>query len=157
MRPQIDAKKQTLDVKIAPDLPAIEMDNARVLKALTNLLSNASKFTPEGGRIMVVATMESRREVTLAVADNGIGMTAEQVEHALKPFAQVQSTYNRKHEGTGLGLTITKSLIELHGGRLFISSTPGVGTMAAFTLPQISLEEPVDENQPKSFLFRRAS
>jgi two-component system cell cycle sensor histidine kinase PleC len=68
----------------------------------------------------------------------------------------VQSEYSRQHEGTGLGLTITKSMIELHGGRMVISSTPDVGTMVAFTLP-LAADAAPDRNKPKSFLFRKAS
>jgi two-component system cell cycle sensor histidine kinase PleC len=157
VEPQIAAKGQTLEVKIAPGLSDIEIDHVRIRKAIVNLLTNANKFTPEGGRIVVVATSESVRDLTVAVADTGIGMTPEQIQQALKPFAQVQSAYNRHQEGTGLGLTITKALVELHGGRLVISSTPDVGTMVAFTLPLAPPAARTDPNQPKSFLFRRAS
>jgi two-component system cell cycle sensor histidine kinase PleC len=150
----VAAKKQTLEVKVAPGLPSIEFDYKRMRKVLGNLLSNASKFTPDGGHLVVVATTESRRDITIAVADNGIGMTPEQIDYALKPFAQVDSNYSRQQEGTGLGLPITKALIELHGGRLYLSSTPGVGTMAAFTLPREATDA-VLAAQPKSFLFRR--
>jgi two-component system cell cycle sensor histidine kinase PleC len=148
----IAVKKQTLEVKVAPGLPPIEFDYKRMRKVLGNLLSNASKFTAEGGRLVMVATTESSRDVTIAVADSGIGMTQEQIDYALKPFAQVDSNYSRQQEGTGLGLPITKALVEMHGGRLFVSSTPGVGTMAAFTLPRDVSEAAA---QPKSFLFRR--
>jgi signal transduction histidine kinase len=122
-------------------------------KVLGNLLSNASKFTPDGGHIVMVATTESRRDITIAIADNGIGMTPEQMDYALKPFAQVDSNYSRQQEGTGLGLPITRALIEMHGGRFFLSSTPGVGTMAAFTLPRDASD--AIPSQPKSFLFGR--
>ncbi len=150
----IAAKKQTLEVKVAPGLPQIDFDYRRMRKALNNLLSNASKFTPEGGHLVMVATTESSRDITIAVADNGIGMTPEQLDYALQPFAQIDSNYSRRQEGTGLGLPLTKALIELHGGRLFLSSTPGVGTMAAFTLPRDTGDAALAA-QPKSFLFRR--
>jgi two-component system cell cycle sensor histidine kinase PleC len=156
-RPGIEQKKQILEVKVAPGLPTVEIDTSRVRKAIVNLLSNANKFTPEGGRIVLVATTESSRDLTIAIADTGIGMTQEQIAQALKPFAQVQSEYSRQHEGTGLGLTITKSMIELHGGRMVISSTPDVGTMVAFTLPLMASDQAPNRNQPKSFLFRKAS
>lgn len=156
-RPGIEQKKQILEVKIAPGLPYAEIDTSRIRKAIVNLLSNANKFTPDGGRIVLVATTESSRDLTIAIADTGIGMTEEQIAQALKPFAQVQSEYSRQHEGTGLGLTITKSMIELHGGRMVISSTPDVGTMVAFTLPLTASAQTPDRNQPKSFLFRKAS
>jgi len=155
-RPSIEQKKQILEVKVAPGLPYPQIDTSRIRKAIVNLLSNANKFTPDGGRIVLVATTESRRDLTIAIADTGIGMTEEQIAQALKPFAQVQSEYSRQHEGTGLGLTITKSLIELHGGRMVISSTPDVGTMVAFTLP-LAAEQSGHRHQPKSFLFRKAS
>jgi two-component system cell cycle sensor histidine kinase PleC len=150
----IAAKGQTLDVKVATGLPLIDFDYKRMRRVLGNLLSNASKFSPEGGQLVMVATTESSRDITIAVADNGIGMAQEQIDYALKPFAQLDSNYSRQQEGTGLGLPITKALIELHGGRLFLSSTPGVGTMAAFTLPRDAGDATL-ANQPKSFLFRR--
>ena len=156
-RPAIDQKKQILEVKVAPGLPCAEIDTSRIRKIIGNLLSNANKFTPEGGRIVLVATTESSRDLTIAIADTGIGMTDEQIEHALKPFTQVQSQYSRHQEGTGLGLTISKALIELHGGRMVISSTPGVGTMVAFTLPLTAIDPAQVSKQPKSFLFRKAS
>ena len=155
-RPGIEQKKQILEVKVAPGLPSAQVDTSRIRKVLVNLLSNANKFTPDGGRIVLVATTESSRDLTIAIADTGIGMTQEQIAQALKPFTQVQSEYSRQQEGTGLGLTISKSLIELHGGRMVISSTPDVGTMVAFTLPLIAAQT-ADRNQPKSFLFRKAS
>lgn len=155
-RPGIEQKKQILEVKVAPGLPSAQVDTSRIRKVLVNLLSNASKFTPDGGRIVLVATTESSRDLTIAIADTGIGMTQEQIAQALKPFTQVQSEYSRQQEGTGLGLTISKSLIELHGGRMVISSTPDVGTMVAFTLPLIAAQTAA-RNQPKSFLFRKAS
>jgi two-component system cell cycle sensor histidine kinase PleC len=155
-RPEIERKKQILEVKVAPGLPSAQVDTSRVRKVLVNLLSNANKFTPEGGRIVLVATTENSRDLTIAIADTGIGMTDEQVAQALKPFTQLQSEYSRQQEGTGLGLTISKSLIEMHGGRMVISSTPDVGTMVAFTLP-LTAAQTADRNQPKSFLFRKAS
>jgi two-component system cell cycle sensor histidine kinase PleC len=156
-RPAIDQKQQTLEVKVAPGLPYAEIDTSRIRKVIGNLLSNANKFTPQGGRIVLVATTESSRDLTIAIADTGIGMTEQQIASALKPFAQVQSEYSRHQEGTGLGLTISKALIELHGGRMVISSTPDVGTMVAFTLPLAAVDPSGLRNQPKSFLFRKAS
>jgi len=156
-RGAIEQKNQTLEVRVEAGLPQIDVDGKRVLQVVSNLLSNANKFTPEGGRIVVVATAENRREITVAVVDSGIGMTEEEVQLALKPFAQVQSQYSRQHEGTGLGLTLGKALVELHGGRLLISSTPDVGTMVAFTLPLEATSDKPANNQPKSFLFKRTT
>ena len=99
-----------------------------------NLVTNAHKFTPEGGAITVAAALEGQG-VLVAVADTGIGMTKDQVNHALQPFAQVQSSFSRDHEGTGLGLPLTKALVEQHRGTFVIMSEPQVGTRTAFLLP----------------------
>jgi two-component system, cell cycle sensor histidine kinase PleC len=156
IQPRVEAKKQHLDVKIDDNIPPLNIDGRRIKQVLINLLSNAHKFTPEGGRIVVVATADGHRVVTVAVTDTGIGMAPEQLEHVLKPFVQVQSSYSRNHEGTGLGLPISKALVEQHGGRFFLSSRPDGGTMAAFTLPVAATGglESGHPAQPKSFLFR---
>lgn len=98
-------------------------------------MSNANKFTPRYGTLTVIATAERRDFVTVAVQDSGIGMNKDQMAQAMKPFGQIQSAHTRGHEGTGLGLPISKALIEQHGGHFFLSSEPNVGTMVAFTLP----------------------
>jgi two-component system cell cycle sensor histidine kinase PleC len=134
VRARIAAKNQRFDMMLSERLPSVWADGRRLKQVLINLLSNAHKFTPEGGRICLVVTAE-RKTVTVAVSDTGAGMDEEQVRHALKPFEQVKSQYTRDQEGTGLGLPIAKALIELHdGGRFVVSSTPGAGTTVAFTL-----------------------
>jgi two-component system cell cycle sensor histidine kinase PleC len=135
IRDRARAKKQMLEFKAAPDLPVLPVDAARVKQVLINLLSNANKFTDEGGRILVVAQRSAEGGVTIAVADTGIGMSAEQIDVALQPFGQVQSSYSRNHEGTGLGLPIAAALTRQHGGEFHISSQPGAGTTVVMTLP----------------------
>jgi two-component system cell cycle sensor histidine kinase PleC len=100
-----------------------------------SLLSNAGKFTGEGGRILVLARAAPGGGLTVAVADTVVGMTHEQIVLALKPFAQVQGHLARTQEGTGLGLPIAMGIVRLHGGTLFIDSQPGAGTTAVVTLP----------------------
>jgi two-component system, cell cycle sensor histidine kinase PleC len=133
--PRIVEKKQTLSLKLPAVLPTITVDGRRLKQVLINLLSNAYKFTPEGGRIVVTAASQTDGTVSICVQDNGIGMTREQIAVALTPFGQVNSSLTRNHEGTGLGLPIAKALIEQHGGSFSIASKPNGGTAVTFTLP----------------------
>ncbi|HEX7776029.1 MAG TPA: ATP-binding protein [Parvibaculum sp.] len=134
VRDRARAKNQMLEFKAAADLPVLLVDGSRIKQILINLLSNAHKFTPEGGRIIVVAQRSADGGATVAIADNGIGMTQEQVAVALTPFGQVQSSYSRSHEGTGLGLPIAAALVRQHGGDFHVSSQPGAGTTVVVTL-----------------------
>lgn len=123
-----------LTVDIPENLPRIRAD-ARLLKqVLLNLLSNAVKFTPQGGRVVVLAQMDSGQMV-LSVADTGIGMALPDIERAKLPFTQIDSALSRKFAGTGLGLPIANSLTEMHGARLEIESQPGKGTTARIRFP----------------------
>lgn len=135
VRDRARAKKQTLEFRAAPDLPVLLVDAQRLKQILINLLSNAHKFTGEGGRILVVAQRSAAGGATIAIADNGIGMSEDQLAIALKPFGQVQSAYSRSHEGTGLGLPIAAALTRQHGGEFHVSSQPGAGTTVVITLP----------------------
>ncbi|HUD53534.1 sensor histidine kinase [Parvibaculum sp.] len=128
-------KNQTLEFKSAPDLPVLQVDAGRLKQILINILSNAHKFTPEGGRILVMAQRGAEGGATIAVADTGIGMSDEQIAVAMQPFGQVQSAFSRSHEGTGLGLPIAVALTKQHGGQFHISSKPGIGTTIVVTLP----------------------
>ncbi len=112
---------------IPADLPPLLADELRLKQILLNLLSNAVKFTAAGGtggRIRIEVARAPDGGVTLAVADTGIGMRAEDIPIALAPFRQVDGALNRRYEGTGLGLPLTKMLVELHGGTLEIDSEP---------------------------------
>jgi signal transduction histidine kinase len=129
--------KISLVKNIAAGLPKIHADSRKVKQIVLNLLSNAVKFTPKGGTVTVSAWLGDSREMCLTVADTGIGIAPANVEKALTPFAQIDSSLSRKYEGTGLGLPITKALIELHGGRLAIASDLGKGTAVTVTFPAV--------------------
>ncbi|MFZ3033888.1 MAG: HAMP domain-containing sensor histidine kinase [Parvibaculum sp.] len=135
VRDRARAKKQALEFRAAADLPVMVVDGQRIKQVLINLLSNAHKFTPEGGRIFVVAQAIPGGGASIAIADTGIGMSEAQIEVALAPFGQVQSAYSRAHEGTGLGLPIAAALVRQHGGEFHISSKPDGGTTIVVTLP----------------------
>jgi signal transduction histidine kinase len=130
----------TLEQEIAHDLPILRADERRVRQVLLNLLSNAIKFTPRGGRVRLIAYCDEK-EFLVQVADTGIGMAKEDIPRALERFGQLDSDLNRKYEGTGLGLPLTKKLIELHGGRLDIDSELCVGTKVTVAFPAERLIE----------------
>ncbi|HEV7367627.1 ATP-binding protein [Arenibaculum sp.] len=131
------AQDQGVDVhaEAAATLPRVFADPTRIKQVVLNLLSNAVKFTPAGGRIVLAARVEAGGGVVLTVADTGIGMAPESVEVALQPFRQIENAFNRRHQGTGLGLPLAKRMIELHGGTLVIASTLGEGTTVEVRLP----------------------
>jgi signal transduction histidine kinase len=124
----------TLEQEIAHDLPILRADERRVRQILLNLLSNAVKFTQRGGRVRLIAFTDDN-EFIVQVSDTGIGMAKEDIPRALERFGQLDSDLNRKYEGTGLGLPLTKKLAELHGGRLEIESELCVGTKVTVAFP----------------------
>ena len=126
--------KVALAADIAPDLPKLNADKRRVRQILLNLLSNALKFTPPGGRVTIRAFCGEEGFV-LQVADTGIGIAPQDFAKALEPFGQVDSSLARKYEGTGLGLPLTRQMAELHGGSLVLESATGRGTTVTVTLP----------------------
>lgn len=133
-QPRADKLGVTLRTRVAPDVPLVYGDELRIRQVLINLVSNAVKFTP-GGTVDVVARLDGAGALRLDVRDTGIGMDAAGIEQALKPFGQVDSGLSRKFEGTGLGLPLAKSLVELHGGTLAIVSAQGAGTVVSVVLP----------------------
>ncbi|MDP1632822.1 MAG: ATP-binding protein [Caulobacter sp.] len=121
-----------------PFLPEIEADYRALKQVLLNLLSNAVKFTPRGGRVTVRAEVRQDslgERVRLSVQDTGIGISREDLGRLAKPFEQVESQHSKTTQGTGLGLALTKALIELHEGALELESTPGEGTTVSVVLP----------------------
>jgi signal transduction histidine kinase len=124
-----------LAAPLVPGLPPVWADRLRLKQVLLNLMSNAIKFTPRGGRVMVTALPTADGSLTIKVADTGIGMRAEEIPQALEPFRQVEQDLSRRFEGSGLGLPLAKQLVELHGGSLTITSEPGQGTTVYVSLP----------------------
>ncbi len=119
----------------ADDLPEVEADYRGLKQVMLNLISNAVKFTPEGGSITVSVQPTLGDRVRIAVADTGIGIAPEDLARLAQPFEQVEGQHSKTTQGTGLGLALTKSLIELHGGQMAIESEPGAGTTVSFEIP----------------------
>ena len=134
MRGRAEEARLDLRAELPRTLPFVQADARRLKQILLNLLSNAVKFTPAGGHIRIEAALEEEG-LRVSVSDTGIGIAPEDLEKALRPFGQIDSRLARKYEGTGLGLPLTKSMIELHGGRLTLESAAGRGTTAAIWLP----------------------
>ena len=134
MMPQYREKGVELRVSVAPDLPLITADARAVRQILFNLLSNALKFTPPGGRAEVRVT-HGNGETVLDVIDTGIGISEADLKRLTRPFEQAANSYARAQTGTGLGLSLVKSLAALHGGALSIRSTLGKGTCVSVQLP----------------------
>lgn len=142
-RRQIDEKKQTVEILLAEDLPPIWADRTRVEQILVNLISNAHKYTPEGGHITVSASRTPNQwdaqgaaeVVHVYVKDNGIGLAPEDQRKVFQKFFRSEDDLTRKSPGTGLGLNITKSLVEMQGGKIWFESEFRQGTIFHFTIP----------------------
>jgi len=140
---QIDDKKQTLEISVPPSLPPMWADNTRVGQVLTNLLSNAHKYTPESGTIQIGVEETANqwdldgapRVIHLWVKDNGIGLSVEDQQKMFQKFFRSDDPKAREAPGTGLGLNITKSLVEMQGGRIWFESEYRTGTTFHFTVP----------------------
>lgn len=124
----------TLERVQGPDLPVVVGDRRALKQVMINLLSNAVKFTPAGGRV-VLALVRDGDMVDLSVSDTGIGISAADLPKLGDPFFQAKGSYDRTHEGTGLGLSVVRGLVGLHGGKLTVESAPGTGTRVAVRLP----------------------
>ena len=133
--PRADECGLKIESKIDDALPRITADERKIKQIVINLLSNAVKFTDRGGLISVSAQYDPDDSIVFVVRDTGIGIAEKDLAQALMPFGQVDSTLSRRHEGTGLGLPLTKSLVELYGGTLSVDSTVGVGTSVIVRLP----------------------
>ncbi|TJW67316.1 MAG: HAMP domain-containing histidine kinase, partial [Mesorhizobium sp.] len=134
MRLQAEAKNIRLAAQIAPDAGEINADRRAVQQILINLVSNAIKFTPDGGKVVVGAKRVGSR-LHFWVSDTGIGIAEEDFVNLGKPFMQIQNDYTRRFEGTGLGLSLVKGLVALHDGTMSIESMPGEGTTVTISLP----------------------
>ncbi|MFQ5785867.1 MAG: ATP-binding protein, partial [Alphaproteobacteria bacterium] len=124
-----------LERRLAGDLPGLRADKRKLKQILLNLLANAIKFTPEGGRVTLSVAAGPRRGFVFKVADTGIGIAADDIPKVMAPFGQVESDLDRRYEGTGLGLPLSKAFTEMHGGSLEIESAPGRGTTVIARFP----------------------
>jgi PAS domain S-box-containing protein len=125
----------TLERDVAPGLPAALVDERVFKQVLLNLLSNAVKFTAAGGKVCVTADVLAQGGLRIRVVDDGIGIPQADLETVFDRFSQVENSYTRKYGGTGLGLHLTKKLVELHGGTISLASDVGLGTTVTVTLP----------------------
>jgi len=142
-----------LERVVGPGLPAVEGDRRALKQVVLNLLSNAIKFTPAGGRV-TLAVVRDGDTIDLSVSDTGIGIAAADLPRLGDPFFQAKGAYDRAHEGTGLGLSVVRGLVGLHGGRLTVESAPGIGTRVSVRLPVGGVEGV--EQPAKIVTFARA-
>src|SRR5438477_7331601 len=131
-----------LSVECEPGLPAVIADERRLKQVLLNLLANAIKFTGTGGSVVLAVRRTADAGIVFEVRDTGVGMTTEEITIAMQPFGQLDTGFNRRHDGTGLGLPLARSLVELHGGSLRIDSQKGRGTTVAVLLSAVRIREP---------------
>jgi signal transduction histidine kinase len=142
-RRQVEDKRQTIELQLPPQLPRVWADRTRVAQVLTNLVSNAFKYTPEGGRLQIGAEATdnqwdpegAKQVVHVWVQDNGIGISFEDQARIFQRFFRSDDSKAREAPGTGLGLNITKSLVEMQGGRIWFNSEFRKGTTFHFTIP----------------------
>jgi two-component system NtrC family sensor kinase len=136
LREQARTKEIILQLDLPPDLPLVLGNQVRLDQVMSNLVSNAIKFTPKGGMVTVSAR-EEKGEVVVEVNDTGVGIASEDQVHLFEKFYRVSSEETSDIEGTGLGLAIVKSIVEAHGGRVWVESQPGQGSTFGFALPVV--------------------
>ncbi len=133
VRALFDSKGLSLRIEIPPDLPQVFCDSVRIRQVVLNLLSNAGRFTDQGG--VQVRVWREEDEVLVSVADTGPGIALRDQEKLFEPFYQLDNSIRRRHGGSGLGLSISKRFVEMHGGKMWLESEVGVGTTVYFSLP----------------------
>ncbi|HTS91372.1 MAG TPA: ATP-binding protein [Stellaceae bacterium] len=139
-----------IESQVPEDLPVLIADELRVKQILINLLTNSIKFTHENGNVAVGAGVRADGSLAIWVIDTGAGMTKSEITVALQPYRQVDNLLTRRNGGAGLGLPLSRALVELHGGRLVIDSTPDVGTSvtAIFPATRVRRREPFRSSYP---------
>ncbi len=135
MQRKADQKGVRLFVDIPLDMPMVQADEHRVTQVFVRLVSNAVKFTNEGGRVTVDGSVDDQGGIVIRVIDTGVGMKPEDIPKALEPFEKVGGGPGHQHDGSGIGLHMAKSLVDMHGGSLTIDSAPGEGTTVAIRFP----------------------
>jgi signal transduction histidine kinase len=128
------SRQIALDTYLPAGLPDVQADDEKITWVIGQFLDNAIKFTPNGGRVQI-RTEPGRDVVGVAVKDNGIGIPDDRIDEAFIPFHQLDGSITRRHNGTGLGLALARSIVEAHGSRIEVRSKPGGGSRFAFALP----------------------
>jgi len=144
VQPLFRSKGLYLETEVAPDLPALFCDSTRVRQVVINLLSNAGRFTETGG--VRVKVWREEDEAMFRVTDTGPGISSEDQKKIFEPFQQLDGSLRRRHGGSGLGLSISKRFVEMHGGKVSLESQVGVGTSITFSLP---LDLPLSDDLPR--------
>lgn len=137
---QFNKKNIQLHTEIEPDLPRVEADSGKIVQLMTNLLSNAMKFTPDNGSVFIKVEKDRSAEQTMemikvSVADSGVGIKPDEIQLLFEQYRQVSSASKTKEKGTGLGLVICKLIVQAHGGTIGVTSEVNKGTTFTFTLP----------------------
>jgi signal transduction histidine kinase len=135
-------RRVALECRVAPDVETVHVDGPSIIQALVNLVSNGIRFTPDGGKVELRAARDGAW-IMLSIVDNGIGIEADRVEHLLERSFEVRDSLNHHSSNTlefnsaglGLGLPIARGIVEAHGGRLTLESTPGAGTTLTVRIP----------------------
>ena len=133
--PMLTTKKQTLEIEIGEGITSIFADEAKMRQIFLNLISNAHKFTPTEGKIKVICRLETSHLLQCSVIDNGIGISLQDQQRIFEEFGQVKTNPNARRQGVGLGLSIAKRLVELHGGKIWVISEVGRGSTFTFSIP----------------------
>ena len=140
VRDYLDSRGLSLEINIAPALPEIYCDGMRIRQVVLNLLSNASRFTEKGG--ISIRAWQAGESVLVSVTDTGPGIAADDQEKLFTPFQQLDSSIRRRYGGSGLGLSISKRFVEMHGGKMWLESKVGEGASFYFSLPVLAHPEP---------------
>jgi PAS domain S-box-containing protein len=135
MQPQANRERVIIRSSFASRLPEVVADLRSVRQIALNLMSNAVRYTPAGGQVIVSTAYETSGDVVMRVRDTGVGMSQPEIEQALKPFKQINALKRARGDGTGLGLPLTKAMVEANRARFMINSTPGEGTLVEITFP----------------------
>lgn len=148
LKPTLDAKSQVIEIELPSGHIRVNADEVRLVQVLQNLLSNASKFTPEGGRIGLSANVVDGR-LLVAISDDGRGMDTAAIDTVFELFTQGADTKETFHQGLGIGLALARSIVEMHGGTISASSAGlGKGSTFSFELPRATLEAPGETARP---------
>jgi PAS domain S-box-containing protein len=155
VKQQAIQKQIELSFQTSFNLPDLGIDERRIRQVLLNLLNNAIKFTPEGGKVTLSISLPPPRNsetstIRFEVTDTGIGIAPEQIDRLFQPFIQIDSALNRQHQGTGLGLVLVKRIVELHGGQVNLTSELGVGSCFSFDLPFNPVENTFSSQTPSN-------